>query len=42
MSEDGMKVFIGYHFHNGRERYGSQRKIEAGKTYRVKGPPVLC
>ena len=41
MSDDGM-TYTGYHFHNGRERYGSQRKIEAGKTYRVKGPPVLC
>ena len=37
-----MTTYTGYHFSNGRERYGSRRKIEAGKTYRVKGPPVLC
>ena len=37
-----MTTYTGYHFHNGRERYGSRRKIEAGKTYRVKGEPVLC
>jgi hypothetical protein len=37
-------TYTGYHFVGayGRERYGSRRIIEAGKTYRVKGPPVLC
>ena len=34
--------YIGYYFHNGREQFGSHRKIEAGKTYRVAGKPVLC
>src|SRR3972149_3595906 len=39
-----MTTYTGYHFvgAEGREQYGSRRKIEAGETYRVKGEPVLC
>ena len=35
-------TYPGYHFSNGYERYGERREIVAGKTYSVKGPPVLC
>ena len=37
-------TYTGYHFVGAdqRERFGSRRKIEAGKTYRIKGPPALC
>ena len=37
-------TLLGWHFvsEDGKERWGSHRRIQAGKTYRVRGKIVLC
>lgn len=36
------ETILAWHFSDGREAYSSRRKLVAGKTYRVRGKPVLC
>ena len=42
--KDNTDTLLGWHFvaEDGKERWGSRRRIQAGKTYRVRGEIALC